>query len=106
MCRLNYNYLRLVFYFVLISPCFCWARSCDEPYSRREAVQEHIDECIGIVYKIRSNELEQEEGLEYLEDMLDLLKFITWYWIDDSSIYQEKSDQKIHHVNPLYIQQN
>lgn len=63
----------------------CWGdtSSNDELYSRKEAVQDHIDECLGIVYKIRNGELEQEEGLEYLEDMLDLLKLITWYCVED-----------------------
>ena len=84
MCR----FISFCFFFLCFSCVLLRADAIEqeqefETYSRRIAVQDHIDECIGIVYKIRSGDIEQEEGLEHLEDMLDLLKFITWYWVED-----------------------
>ncbi len=70
--------------FLFFGSCLCY--SCtqeDEPFSRRIAVQEHIDECLCIVYKMKNGDIEQQQGLEHLEDMLELLKFITWYWVED-----------------------
>lgn len=83
MCRFKYHFVCLVSYFALILPCSCCANFQDEPYSNNEAVQDHIDECLGIVYKMKNHEIETEQGLEYLEDMLELLKLVTFYCIED-----------------------
>ena len=87
MCRLKSNVL------LMFSCCFLVLTSDsfsediqdyeDEDFSRRMIVHEALDGCIDMLYKIRSGELSQEDGLDQVEETLDFIKFMCWYWIED-----------------------
>ena len=86
MCRLKSNVL-LMFsccFLVLTSDSFSEnIQDNDEPFSRRMTVHKALGDCLDKVYQIQSGELSQEEGLYQLENLLDMVQFMTWYWVED-----------------------
>jgi len=46
-------------------------------------VQESLDYCLDIIYDIKSGKLSQEDGLDQLEVTLGMVKFVTWFFIED-----------------------
>lgn len=85
MCRLKIMLYCLVCFLIFSPLCICYGSSSqiNDDFSRRITVQESLDECICTIYQIRSGDLTQEEGLDQLENMLDMIKFISWFWIED-----------------------
>ena len=74
----------------LLSSCLCLASGSaigaeenESEMSRRMMVQESLDYCLDTIYDIKSGKLSQEEGLDQLEQALGMIKFVTWFFIED-----------------------
>lgn len=84
MCRLKSNILYPVFLLLVVFSSVGYSVDTgDEPFSHRMMLQHSLDHCIHIVYLIKSGDLTQDEGLDQLEETLDMIKFFGWYWVED-----------------------
>jgi len=84
MCRLKSF---CFFYCVIFSLCsFSYSDECTkskDEFSKRMIVQESLDYCLDTIYDIKSGKLSQEDGLDQLEVTLGMVKFVTWFFIED-----------------------